>query len=78
MIPLRPSWLALGSETVRRTPGGYRKTRILDAANEIFVRRGTDGARMQEIAERMQLTLKFRDKFADAGWFARAGINKRS
>jgi TetR/AcrR family transcriptional regulator len=28
------------------------KTRILDAADEIFVRRGIDGARMQEIADR--------------------------
>jgi AcrR family transcriptional regulator len=27
------------------------KTRILDAADEIFVRRGIDGARMQEIAD---------------------------
>jgi AcrR family transcriptional regulator len=27
------------------------KTRILDAADEIFVRRGLDGARMQEIAD---------------------------
>ena len=26
------------------------KQRILDAADEIFVRRGIDGARMQEIA----------------------------
>ena len=28
------------------------KTRILEAADEVFVRRGTDGARMQEIADR--------------------------
>jgi AcrR family transcriptional regulator len=28
------------------------KTRILDAADEIFVRQGIDGARMQEIADR--------------------------
>ena len=27
------------------------KSRILDAADEIFVRRGIDGARMQEIAD---------------------------
>src|SRR4051794_36711167 len=27
------------------------KARILDAADEIFVRRGVDGARMQEIAD---------------------------
>ena len=27
------------------------KTRILDAADEIFVSRGIDGARMQEIAD---------------------------
>ena len=37
-------------------PGGQDKDagteqRILDAADEVFVRRGTDGARMQEIAE---------------------------
>ena len=30
---------------------GHAKTRILDAADEIFVRRGIDGARMQEIAD---------------------------
>jgi AcrR family transcriptional regulator len=30
---------------------GDAKTRILDAADEIFVRRGIDGARMQEIAD---------------------------
>src|SRR4249919_4262256 len=30
---------------------GDTKTRILDAADEIFVRRGIDGARMQEIAD---------------------------
>ncbi|HEY2433505.1 MAG TPA: TetR/AcrR family transcriptional regulator [Vicinamibacterales bacterium] len=36
-------------------PSGQRepdtKTRILDAADDIFVRRGIDGARMQEIAD---------------------------
>ena len=31
--------------------GADTKTRILDAADEIFVRRGIDGARMQEIAD---------------------------
>jgi TetR/AcrR family transcriptional regulator len=32
-------------------PASDTKTRILDAADEIFVRRGIDGARMQEIAD---------------------------
>ena len=32
-------------------PKADAKTRILDAADEIFVRRGIDGARMQEIAD---------------------------
>ena len=32
------------------------KARILDAADEIFVRRGIDGARMQEIADQAGVT----------------------
>ena len=32
------------------------KQRILDAADEIFVRRGIDGARMQEIADQAGVT----------------------
>jgi TetR/AcrR family transcriptional regulator len=40
-------------------PSGQTKTdpkiRILDAADEIFVRRGIDGARMQEIADRARV-----------------------
>ena len=32
-------------------PEAHTKQRILDAADEIFVRRGIDGARMQEIAD---------------------------
>jgi TetR/AcrR family transcriptional regulator len=32
-------------------PAADTKTRILDAADDIFVRRGIDGARMQEIAD---------------------------
>ena len=53
------------------------KARILDAADEIFVRRGIDGARMQEIADRAGvnkalLHYHFRSKadLARAVWLA--------
>jgi TetR/AcrR family transcriptional regulator len=39
--------------TGRRAPD--TRTRILDAADEVFVERGTDGARMQEIADRARV-----------------------
>jgi AcrR family transcriptional regulator len=52
------------------------KSRILDAADEIFVRRGIDGARMQEIADhagvnKALLHYYFRSKaeLARAAWF---------
>lgn len=52
------------------------KSRILDAADEIFVRRGIDGARMQEIADhagvnKALLHYYFRSKaqLAQAVWF---------
>jgi len=48
------------------------KTRILDAADEIFVRRRIDGARMQEIADqagvnKALLHYHFRSKAASLG-----------
>src|SRR5690349_12574874 len=52
-----PRQLALGLLSLDQMvkPSGQAKadakTRILDAADEIFVRRGIDGARMQEIAD---------------------------
>jgi AcrR family transcriptional regulator len=52
------------------------KSRILDAADEIFVRRGIDGARMQEIADHagvnkalLHYYFRSKEELARATWF---------